>query len=140
MQGHNASVDWWALGILIFEMLAGFPPFYADTPLAIYSAILGGKIEWPRAVQGLARDLVGSLLVADRTKRIGNLKNGSEDVKNHEWFQGVDWEEVYDKKLIAPFVPTVKGETDTSNFEDYSDEELEIEPVTEAEAKLFENF
>ena len=140
MQGHNASVDWWALGILIFEMLAGFPPFYADTPLAIYSAILGGKIEWPRAVQGLARDLVGNLLVADRTKRIGNLKNGAEDVKNHQWFQGVDWGEVYDKKLIPPFVPRVKGETDTSNFENYSDEELEIEPVTEIEAKNFDSF
>ena len=71
---------------------------------------------------------------------LGNLRNGAEDVKTHQWFQGLDWEEVYSKKLKPPFVPTVKGEADTSNFEDYSDEDLEIEHVTEREAKVFDDF
>ena len=62
---------------MIFEMLAGYPPFYADNPLGIYEAILGGKIEWPPTVDGLPKDLVKKLLVHDRTKRIGNLRNGA---------------------------------------------------------------
>jgi serine/threonine protein kinase len=51
-------VDWWALGILIFEMLAGYPPFFDDNPFGIYEKILGGKIEWPRQIDPLAKDLI----------------------------------------------------------------------------------
>ena len=121
-------------------MLAGYPPFYADNPLGIYEAILGGKIAWPQAVDGLPKDLVRKLLVHDRTKRIGNLRNGAEDVKTHKWFKELDWEEVFNKKLKPPFVPKVKNEEDTYNFEDYSDEDLEVEAVTEREAKVFDDF
>ena len=121
-------------------MLAGHPPFYADNPLGIYEAILGGKIDWPKSVDGLAKDLVRKLLVVDRTKRIGNLRNGAEDVKTHRWFKEVDWEEVRSRKVKPPYIPKVKSEGDTSNFEDYSDENLELEPVTEREAKVFDDF
>ena len=89
---------------------------------------------------GLAKDLVRKLLVHDRTKRIGNLRNGAEDVKTHQWFEELDWEDVFNKKLKPPFVPKVKSEWDTSNFEDYSDEDLEIEAVTEREANVFDDF
>ena len=121
-------------------MLAGYPPFYADNPLGIYEAILAGKIAWPQAVGGLPKDLVRKLLVHDRTKRIGNLRNGAEDVKTHKWFEELDWEDVFNKKLKPPFVPKVKSEGDTSYFEDYSDEDLEIEAVTERESKVFDDF
>ena len=121
-------------------MLAGYPPFFDDNPLGIYEKILGGKIDWPKSVDSLAKDLIRKLLVIDRTKRIGNLRNGSEDVKNHKWFKEVDWDDVFNRKLKPPFVPKVKSEGDTSNFDDYSDEDLEIEAVTEREAKMFEDF
>ena len=91
-------------------------------------------------MDGLPKDLVRKLLVHDRTKRIGNLRNGAEDVKTHKWFKELDWEDVFNKKLKPPFVPKVKSEGDTSNFEDYSDEDLEIEAVTEREAKVFDDF
>jgi len=139
-KGHNSSVDWWALGILIYEMLAGYPPFYAENPLGIYEKILAGKIEWPKSIENVAKDLIRKLLVIDRTKRIGNLKNGADDIKNHKWFKGIDWEDVYSRKLKPPFVPKISGEGDTSNFQEYSDEELEIEPVTEREARVFQDF
>ena len=64
-------MDWWALGILIFEMLAGYPPFFDDNPFGIYEKILSGKIDWPRQVEPLAKDLIKKLLVQDRTKRLG---------------------------------------------------------------------
>ena len=85
--------------------------------------------------------LCRKLLVADRTKRIGNLRNGAEDVKTHKWFNGMDWEEVFNRKLRPPLVPRVRYDGDTANFDDYSKEEIQkAVKVTEREAKLFEDF
>ena len=67
-------MDWWALGILIFEMLAGYPPFFDDNPFGIYEKILSGKIDWPRQIEPLTKDLIKKLLVQDRTKRLGKYK------------------------------------------------------------------
>ena len=67
-------MDWWALGILIFEMLAGYPPFFDDNPFGIYEKILGGKIDWPRQIEPVVKDLIKKLLVQDRTKRMGAMK------------------------------------------------------------------
>lgn len=64
----------WKKGILIYEMLAGYPPFFDDNPFGIYEKILAGKIEWPRHLDPIAKDLVKKLLVQDRTKRLGNMK------------------------------------------------------------------
>lgn len=63
-------------GVLIYEMLAGYPPFYDDNPFGIYEKILSGKIEWPKHLDPIAKDLVKKLLVQDRTKRLGNMKVG----------------------------------------------------------------
>lgn len=93
-KGHNKAVDWWALGVLIYEMLAGFPPFYDDNPFGIYEKILSGRIEWPKHMDPIVKDLVKKLLVTDRTKRLGNMRQGAEDVKRHRWFKLVDWTQV----------------------------------------------
>lgn len=140
-KGHNKAVDWWALGILIYEMLAGFPPFFDDNPFGIYEKILSGKIDWPKSIDNLGKDLIKKLLVIDRTKRIGNLKAGAEDVKKHKWFKGVDWEDVYYRKLKPPLVPKLKYEGDTSNFDDYPEDDLNKVPVvSEREQRVFDDF
>lgn len=147
-KGHGKAVDWWALGILIFEMLAGYPPFFDDHPFHIYEKILEGRIVFPTHFTPAARDLVRKLLTADRTRRLGNLRGGAEDVKNHPWFAGVDWGKVYRREIVAPIVPEVAGPGDSSNFEKYPDD-MEIGPMGAGPSApvlgdpyrhLFENF
>lgn len=120
-KGHGKAVDWWALGILIYEMLAGYPPFYDENPFGIYQKILAGKIEFPRHFDAHAKDLVKKLLLADRSKRYGCLKAGADDIKRHRWFKGVDWGKLYNREVKPPFVPAVTGAADTSLFDHYPD-------------------
>merc|ERR1719450_616986 len=75
-KGHNRAVDWWALGILVYEMLAGYPPFWDENTNVIYEKIVEGEIAWHTQVEGLAKDMIKKLLVQDRTKRMGAMKGG----------------------------------------------------------------
>jgi serine/threonine protein kinase len=120
-KGHGKPVDWWALGILVYEMLAGYPPFYDENPFGIYQKILAGKLEFPRHFETHARDLIRKLLTADRTKRIGNLKNGAEDLKKHKWFRGLNWAALYNKQITAYIIPDVASNDDTSQYDKYAD-------------------
>jgi len=118
-KGHGKAVDWWSLGILIYEMLAGYPPFFDDHPFGIYEKILSGKMSFPSHFDSAAKDLIRKLLTADRTRRLGNLKNGVEDIKHHKWFKGVDWVTLTDRTQPAPIIPEVRHEGDTQHFEVY---------------------
>ncbi|WWC64399.1 uncharacterized protein I303_107009 [Kwoniella dejecticola CBS 10117] len=118
-QGHGKAVDWWALGILAFEMLAGYPPFFDDHPLGIYEKILRGDIAFPSHIDPYAKDLIRGLLTADRSKRLGNLRKGARDVMSHAWFAGVDWRTLERKEIGAPIVPRVASMGDSQNFQRY---------------------
>ena len=145
-KGHGKGVDWWALGVLIYEMMAGYPPFYDENPFGIYQKILSGRIEFPRHFDFHAKDIVRKLLAADRTKRLGNLKNGAEDIKKHKWFKGFDWNALINLAMTPPIVPELRGEGDTGNFDQYpeSDEEdyADDTPLVDEETsdKLFASF
>ncbi|XP_040572393.1 cAMP-dependent protein kinase catalytic subunit 3 [Lepeophtheirus salmonis] len=140
-KGHNRAVDWWSLGILIYEMLAGYPPFFDDNPFGIYEKILGGKIDWPRQMEPVTKDLIKKLLVQDRTKRLGNMKNGAEDVKKHRWFKSLDWDDVLNKKYKPPIIPNVRHEGDTKNYDYYPETDLtKAIPASERDIKLLEDF
>uniref|UniRef100_A0A7R9UVA8 Uncharacterized protein n=1 Tax=Diacronema lutheri TaxID=2081491 RepID=A0A7R9UVA8_DIALT len=140
-RGHGKAVDWWALGILIYEMLAGYPPFYDEDPLGIYQKILEGKIKFPWHFDRHSKDVIKRLLTADLTKRIGNLKGGADDIKKHKWFVGLDWEQLHAKELSAPILPEVKSKDDTSNFDKYPDsnEEQRIK-IDARDQALFKDF
>ena len=145
-KGHGKAVDWWALGVLIYEMLAGYPPFYDENPFGIYQLILAGKVEFPRFVETHARDLVRKLLTADRAKRLGNLRAGGDDVRRHKWYRGLDFNAVFKKEAEAPFVPETTGDGDTSQFEEYPesndiDYDKQPDPLPkETDADLFGSF
>lgn len=106
-QGHGKAVDYWALGILAFEMLAGYPPFFDDHPLGIYEKILRNEVAFPAHIDMYAKDLIRGLLTTDRSKRLGNLRGGAKDIMEHAWFSGVDWGSLERKEIGAPIVPRV---------------------------------
>ncbi|XP_015780166.1 PREDICTED: cAMP-dependent protein kinase catalytic subunit alpha-like [Acropora digitifera] len=138
-QGYNKAVDWWALGVLIYEMAAGYPPFFADQPIQIYEKIVSGKVRFPSHFTADLKDLLRNLLQVDLTKRYGNLKNGVGDIRGHKWFSSTDWIAIYQRKVEAPFIPKCKGPGDPSNFDDYEEEPLHIS-TSEKCAKEFADF
>jgi len=121
-KGHNWSVDWWAFGILIFEMLFGQPPFCADDPMDIYQKILRNKVSYPSSFSKNAKDLISKLLVSNPTARLGSLKNKSRDITGHPFFKQTNWSTLVKKEEKAPYIPPISSPTDTSNFEQYEDE------------------
>ncbi|XP_050715594.1 cAMP-dependent protein kinase catalytic subunit 1 isoform X5 [Eriocheir sinensis] len=120
-KGYNKAVDWWALGVLVYEMAAGYPPFFADQPIQIYEKIVSGKVRFPGHFSSDLKDLLRNLLQVDLTKRYGNLKNGVNDIKNHKWFASTDWIAVYQRKIAAPLVPKLKSRGDTTQFPQYEE-------------------
>lgn len=117
---YDKRVDWWALGILMYEMLVGYPPFFDDVhdnPLNIYTKILAGKIKFPVHIDPYAKDLIKRLLIPNVNERLGGLSGGAEDVKRHRFFRGVDWEKLSQRHALPPIVPRAASPTDTSYFE-----------------------
>ena len=112
------AVDWWALGVIAYEMLVGAPPFNAPTPLGIFSNIIGCDVQWPTNSEELStesKNFVNALLTHDVDARLGS-NGGAEDVKAHAWFANMEWETVYDKSAESVFVPKPDSKVDTSYF------------------------
>ena len=124
-KGHGKAVDWWTLGILLYEMLVGIDPFSDDDPMKTYQKILKGKINFPKTIDKDAKSLIKHLLTQDTSKRYGCLKNGVKDILNHRFFDGFDWKNFVYLTLTPPYIPDIKSEDDTSNFEKYPESDLE---------------
>ncbi|CAL1146894.1 unnamed protein product, partial [Cladocopium goreaui] len=140
-KGHGKGVDWWALGVLLFEMMAGYPPFYEENPFGIYQKVLQGRLDFPRHFDVKAKDLVRRLLVNDRTKRFGCLKAGVEDIKRHKWYKGTDWDLLLARRVSPPFKPPVQSADDTSMFERYPEStEASAPSISSKEQESFQEF
>uniref|UniRef100_A0A3Q1HHH3 cGMP-dependent protein kinase n=1 Tax=Anabas testudineus TaxID=64144 RepID=A0A3Q1HHH3_ANATE len=132
-KGHDSSADCWSLGILIFELLSGSPPFSGSDPMKTYNIILRGidMIEFPKKITKSAANLIKRLCRLDNpSERLGNQKNGVKDIQKHKWFEGFNWDGLRLGTIEPPFTPTVDGPLDNSNF-DYFPEDTEDPPPDE---------
>ncbi|KAK6509860.1 hypothetical protein TWF481_004589 [Arthrobotrys musiformis] len=116
-QGYTKMVDFWSLGVLVFEMCCGWSPFFAEDTQQMYKNIAFGKVRFPKDALSLeGRNFVKGLLNRNPKHRLGALRDAAE-LKEHPFFADVDWEALKQKKSIPPFKPTLKSETDTQNFD-----------------------
>ena len=96
--GHGKMMDWYLLGVLLYEMLFGVPPFYADTKEQLFHNIEHEALNLPVNFSKALKDLFHGLLEKDADKRLGFV-NGAQDIKNHPWFSGIDWQMALERKL-----------------------------------------
>ncbi|CAG9327149.1 unnamed protein product [Blepharisma stoltei] len=133
-EGYCEAVDWWSVGVILFEMLAGYPPFFADKPADTCHKILAWKKHFsiPREarISPIASDLIRKL-ICQPEDRLGN--RGVEEIKSHPFFNGVNWENI--RNLEAPNVPELSSEIDTSNFDKIEENEPFYPPESSRKKK-----
>uniref|UniRef100_A0A3Q1I3A7 non-specific serine/threonine protein kinase n=1 Tax=Anabas testudineus TaxID=64144 RepID=A0A3Q1I3A7_ANATE len=123
---YGRAVDWWGLGVVTYEMMCGRLPFYNQDHEKLFELILMEDIKLPRTLSTDAKSLLSGLLIKDPNKRLGGGPDDAKEIMRHSFFSGVEWQDVYDKKLIPPFKPQVTSETDTRYF----DEEFTAQTIT----------
>lgn len=129
-RGHNKAVDYWAFGIMVYEMQAGYSPF-SDANMdqtEICRNIIKEKLEFPAGFDHDCKSMVKGLLNRSVEARLGNLKGGTEDIRTHRWFSGFPWKDYYDQKMEAPFVPAIKSPLDVSHFDPYAVDDHVADP------------
>lgn len=131
-QGVNQACDWWALGILLYEMIAAVPPFTDPDgeDMTTFSNILKGEINYPPPEEASFSDdcksLIAGLLTPKVSNRLGYLKEGAEDLVGHKWFKGkLDWDSLINLTVKPPWVPELKSADDTCYFDQEAMEECE---------------
>lgn len=116
-QGYGKPVDWWSMGIVLYEFLIGCVPFFGETPEELFAHTVNDDIEWPDdrdwPIKPEAKDLISALLQQNPRDRLGT--GGAQEVKEHQYFENVDWDSLL--RLKAEFVPQLSGEDDTSYFD-----------------------
>ncbi|XP_054743140.1 cAMP-dependent protein kinase catalytic subunit 2-like [Anastrepha obliqua] len=139
---YSTSVDWWAFGVLVYEFVAGNSPFaiYNREVMMMYSKICDAAYKIPAAFPPALKDLVQRLLVVDASKRLGCLSNAQKDIKNHEWFKGVDWYGLLNQQIVPPYVPLITNMEDLSNFDKFPEEKKMTKSKTNKYPDVFAEF
>lgn len=103
--GHDWGVDYWALGVFLFEMTSGKEPFRSKNPMEVYKQIVSGHVEIPSYFSANLGDLIRKLLNISKSKRLGRTMGGGGAVMQHRWYSGFDWDAHLEKRLKAPLQP-----------------------------------
>ena len=110
--GHGKAVDWWALGILLYELTVGIPPFYSQNVNEMYRKIQEAPLLFPPNLSNACKDLITKLLERDPKKRMGSKDDDFKEIQKHAFFKSIDWQKLYNKEIEAPYKPSVKGYVD----------------------------
>uniref|UniRef100_A0A672RJC2 non-specific serine/threonine protein kinase n=1 Tax=Sinocyclocheilus grahami TaxID=75366 RepID=A0A672RJC2_SINGR len=115
---YGRAVDWWGLGVVMYEMMCGRLPFYNQDHERLFELILMEEIRFPRNLSPEAKALLAGLLKKDPKQRLGGGPDDAKEVMTHKFFSSMNWQDVLQKKLMPPFKPQVTSETDTRYFDD----------------------
>ncbi|ETE70066.1 Microtubule-associated serine/threonine-protein kinase 4, partial [Ophiophagus hannah] len=138
-QGYGKPVDWWSMGIILYEFLVGCVPFFGDTPEELFGQVISDEINWPEKDEAPppdAQDLIALLLRQNPLERLGT--GGTYEVKQHQFFQTLDWNSLLRQK--AEFIPQLESEDDTSYFDTRSEKYHHMETEEEEEDTNDEDF
>lgn len=103
--GYGIQVDYWALGVLLYELFEGESPFASYDPSSVAKKILQARVDFPRKMSTTMQDIIRSLLTRDPSRRLGCLRGGIDDVMKHRFFRGFDWNGLGSRTLTVPYVP-----------------------------------
>ncbi|XP_039286849.1 serine/threonine-protein kinase N isoform X2 [Nilaparvata lugens] len=144
---YTRAVDWWGLGVLIFEMLVGESPFPGDDEEEVFDSIVNDEVRYPRFLSLEAIAIMRRLLRKNPERRLGSSERDAEDVKKQAFFRHIAWDDLLQRKVKPPFVPTVNSVEDVSNFdEEFTSEKPHLTPpkdpraLTDDEQNLFKDF
>eukprot|EP00128_Syssomonas_multiformis_P018769 Colp12_sorted_trinity150504_noHs@36098 len=130
---YGRAVDWWGLGVVLYEMMCGHLPFYNRNHEILFELILKEEIKYPKHLSKEAVSLLSQMLIKDPTKRLGGGKRDALDIMEHVFFADVNWDDMLKRKLPPPFKPQIKDDTDVSNFDkDFTEEIIQMTPTMQS--------
>ncbi|CAN0255479.1 unnamed protein product [Lampetra fluviatilis] len=132
---YGPSVDWWAMGVLVYEMVVGQPPFEADNEDDLFDSILHDEVAFPMWLSTQAVDILKAFMVKSPARRLGCVaaQGGEAAIRAHPFYRGLDWDALEHRRLPAPFRPRIRGKRDVANFDgDFTREDPALTPTDPA--------
>ncbi|KJE94064.1 akt protein [Capsaspora owczarzaki ATCC 30864] len=143
---YGRAVDWWGLGVVLYEMLCGHLPFYNRDHEVLFELILKEEIKFPSSLSPAAASLLAQLLQKDPKNRLGNGTRDGREIMEHPFFANINFDDMYNRRVPPPFLPKVASDIDTSNFDaDFTSESTQLTPPEESALRKtadaeFQNF